>query len=74
MELLVTRKSLKVVLQGHFSGHPSQKTYTFQNNKLCNWSIHSTRCQEWTTTIPSMDHMHNVEKCRFTCEEMYYIL
>jgi hypothetical protein len=28
MELLVTRKSLKVVLQGHFSGYPSHKTYT----------------------------------------------
>jgi len=34
MELLVTRKSLKVVLQGHFSGCPSHKTYTSQNHIL----------------------------------------
>jgi hypothetical protein len=33
MELLVTRKSLKVVLQGHFSGYPSHKTYTGQKKK-----------------------------------------
>ena len=35
MELLVTRKSLKVVLQGHFSGYPSHKTYTCQKER-CN--------------------------------------
>ena len=31
MQLLVARKSLKVMLQGHFSGYPSHKTYTCQN-------------------------------------------
>ena len=31
-------------------------------------------CHEWTTLFPSKDHMHNIEKCRFTCALMYCIL
>ena len=31
-------------------------------------------CHEWTTLFPSMDHMHNVGKCKFTRAVMYYIL
>jgi len=42
MELLVTRKSLKVVLQGHFSGYPSHKTYTCQKER-CKY------CASWHT-------------------------
>jgi len=31
-------------------------------------------CHEWTTMFPSMDHMHNIGKFRFTRVVMYYIL
>ena len=31
-------------------------------------------CHEWTTFFPSMDHMHNIGKCRLTRAVMYYIL
>ena len=31
-------------------------------------------CHDWATLFPSMDHKHNVGKCRFARAVVYYIL
>jgi len=40
-------KSLKVVLQGHFSGYPSHKTYTCQTNFLVDVGSETENDPDW---------------------------
>ena len=49
----------------------------FGKNILLNFAIGpfiALGCHQWATLFPSMDHMHNKEKCRTTRAVMYYIL